>query len=344
MAGSSTAPRLSVLLPCRDAAEFIDPCLESLLAQTEAHFELLAVDDGSRDETPDRLRAWVRRDPRVRLIDGAGLGIVDALRRAVSSARGPLLARMDADDVAHPERLATQFEFLKAHPGLAGCGSQIRFFPRSALGTGYRRYERWLNGLTGPAEIARDLFVECPIAHPTLVVRREAIEAVGGYRTVEWPEDYDLILRLHAGGFQLANVDRALLEWRVHPDRLSMLSERYAAAAFQRCKAHYLVRDFLPPAPEIVIWGAGRVGKGFARRFAEQDGAPPITAFVDLDPRKIGQIVHGAPVLDPDQLIRRLSAATYVLIAVGSPGARAEIRDALDEMGLREIDRYRAVA
>jgi glycosyltransferase involved in cell wall biosynthesis len=344
VASSSTVPRLSVLLPCRDAAEFLDPCVESLLVQTEARFELLAVDDGSRDETPDRLRTWARRDPRVRVIEGAGLGIVDALRRAVASARGRFLARMDADDVAHPERLATQLELLQMRPALAGCGSRIRFFPRSALGTGYRRYERWLNGLTEAAEIARDLFVECPIAHPTLVVRREAIEAVGGYRAVEWPEDYDLVLRLHAGGFQLANVERSLLDWRVHPGRLSMTSERYTASAFQRCKAHHLVRAFLPQEPEIVIWGAGRVGKGFARRFVEQDGAPPIAAFVDLDPRKIGQIVHGAPVLDPDALMGRLSAATYVLIAVGSPGARAEIRGALDGMGLREIERYRAVA
>jgi glycosyltransferase involved in cell wall biosynthesis len=322
----------------------LDPCIESLLGQTEPLFELLAVDDGSRDETPDRLRVWARRDPRVRVIEGAGLGIVDALRRAMASARGRFLARMDADDVAHPERLATQLELLQRCPDLAGCGSRIRFFPRAALGTGYRRYERWLNGLTESAEITRDLFVECPIAHPTLVLRREAVEAVGGYRTVDWPEDYDLVLRLHAGGFRLANVDRVLLDWRVHPDRLSMTSERYTASAFQRCKAHHLVRAFLPPEQEIVIWGAGRVGKRFARRFAEQSGSPQITAFVDLDPRKIGQIVHGAPVLDPGQLMGRLSAATYVLIAVGSPGARAEIRGTLDGMGLREIERYRAVA
>ncbi len=322
----------------------MDPCVESLLAQTEPSFELLAVEDGSRDETPARLHAWAGRDGRVRVIDGAGLGIVDALRRAVEVAHGHFLARMDADDVAHPERLAAQLALLESRPGLAGCGTGIRFFPRSALGSGYRRYERWLNGLTEPADVARDLFVECPIAHPTLVLRRGAFDAIGGYRAVEWPEDYDLVLRLHAAGLQLANVDRPLLDWRVHSRRLSVTSERYATSAFQRCKAHYLVRAFLPPGREIVIWGAGRVGKGFARRFAEQEGAPPIEAFVDLDPRKIGQVIHGAPVLDPGELTDRLSPATYVLVAVGSPGARAQIRDALDAMGLRETERYRAVA
>lgn len=344
MVSLSAAPRLSVLLPCRDAAEFVDPCVESLLAQTEPGFEVLAVDDGSRDETADRLRAWSRRDLRVRVVEGAGLGIVDALRRAVAVARGRFLARMDADDVAHPERFAAQLALLRSRPGLAGCGTRVRFFPRSALGTGYRRYERWLNGLTEPAEVARDLFVECPIAHPTLFLRREAFEAVGGYRAVDWPEDYDLLLRLHAAGYGLGNVDRTLLEWRVHPDRLSMTSERYTATAFQRCKAHHLIGAFLSPNREIVIWGAGRVGKGFARRFAEQEGAPPISAFVDLDPRKIGQIVHGVPVLDPGELRARLSPETYVLIAVGSPGARTEIRDALNAMGRRQIAQYRAVA
>lgn len=318
--------------------------MESLLAQTETGFELLAVEDGSRDGTPARLLDWAGRDARVRVIEGAGLGIVDALQRAAVIARGRFLARMDADDVAHPDRLAAQLALLESRPGVVGCGTGVRFFPRSALRSGYRRYERWLNGLTEPEDLARDLFVECPIAHPTLVLRRDAFDAVGGYRAVDWPEDYDLILRLHAANLRLANVDRPLLDWRVRPGRLSMTSDRYTVSAFQRCKARHLVRAFLPVGCEIVIWGAGRVGKGFARRFAKQPGAPPISAFVDLDPRKIGQIIHGAPVLSPDELRARLSPATYLLVAVGSPGARDEIRDELDAMGLPELIRYRAVA
>jgi glycosyltransferase involved in cell wall biosynthesis len=344
VAAHERTARISVLLPCRDAAAFLDACLESLLAQTEPDFEILAVDDGSLDGTGHALRRWARRDRRIRVVDGSGRGIVDALLLAADAASGAFLARMDADDIAHPERFSEQLGLLEDNPGLAGCGTGIRFFPRSALGTGYRRYERWLNGLTGPAEVARDLFVECPIAHPTLLLRRDAYEAVGGYRDVEWPEDYDLVLRLQAARFDLANVDRSLLQWRVSARRLSMTSERYEAPAFRRCKVHHLVRAFLPADREIVVWGAGSVGKGFARCLAEEPEAPSIRAFVDLDPRKIGQTIHGVPVLDPPGLEAGMTANTYVLIAVGSPGAREEIREALEAIGLREVEGYRAVA
>ncbi len=343
------SPALSVLLPCRDAAPWLPECIASLEGQAEGEFEVLAVDDGSADGTRALLAAWAARDRRVRVLDGAGRGIVAALRRSAGAARAPLLARMDADDVAHPERLAAQRRLLDRDPGLAGCGTGFRYFPRDRLRSGYRRYERWLNGLRTPEQVRRDLFVECPVAHPTLVLRRSAYEAAGGYRDVPWPEDYDLVLRLHRGGARLANVGRRLLRWRVRPDRLSMRSERYAADAFRRCKARFLAGGFLPPDRPLVVWGAGRVGKRMARALIGEGEVPD--AFVDLDPRKVGQRIHGAPVLSPEALaarvLRSLAEVTgrpYVLVSVGSPGARQEIREALRRMGLREPEDYRAVA
>lgn len=359
-------PALSVLLPCRNAAAWLSECIASLTAQTERDFEVLAVDDASSDATRELLVGWSRRDPRVRVLKGSGTGLVSALRLAASRARAPLLARMDADDIAHPERLAAQRGFLDARPELAGCGTGVRYFPRAALGSGYRRYERWLNRLRSPEEVARDLFVECPVAHPTLVVRHSAYRAVGGYRDAGWPEDYDLVLRLHAAGLRLANLPRVLLRWRVRSERLSKRSDSYSPAAFRRCKAHFLAEAFLPPHRPVVVWGAGRVGKGLARALRAADVWP--AAFVDLDPRKIGQRIHQAPVLAPDGLrsrvarrsttstakgslaeaattgVAELSGLPYVLIAVGTPGARAEIRDALRGMGLRELADYRATA
>ncbi|MFQ5690846.1 MAG: glycosyltransferase [Gemmatimonadota bacterium] len=343
-----SAPLLSILLPCRDGARFLPECIRSLERQTEARFEVLAVEDGSRDGTSGLLRRWAERDERVRVLDSGGAGLVAALNMAAEHASAPLLARMDADDVARPDRLEMQVRYLRDHPRVAGCGAGVRYFPRQALGSGYRRYERWLNALGSPAVVSRDLFVECPVAHPALVLRRSAYRAVGGYRDPGWPEDYDLILRLHRAGYRLANLEPVLLDWRVHPDRLSMRSERYRPEAFQRCKAHHLSRGFLPPERPLIIWGAGRVGKGLARALRER-GAGPV-AFVDLDPRKIGQVVHGARVLAPDGLAGRLERARapedrpYLLVAVGTPGARDEVRRALDDLGLREVADYRAAA
>jgi len=346
-------PKISILLPCRDAAPFLPECIASLEAQTEPRFEALVLDDGSGDETSEILGAWAERDARVRRVEREGEGLVPALRAMAVAARGTFLARMDADDVAHPPRLERQRVLLEARPRVAACGTRVRYVPRSGLGSGTLRYETWLNGLTEPAELARDLFVECPIAHPTLMIRRRVFEDVGAYRDFDGPEDYDLVLRVAAAGHDLANVPEVLHDWRVGEHRLSGRSSRYSPAAFRRLKASYL-ETLLPAGRPLVIWGAGKVGKAFARVWLE-GGRARLAAFVDLDPRKIGQTIHSAPVVSPAELPEPRTAGSgstgahrpgppYVLVAVGSPGARGEIRVALAEMGFRELEDYRAVA
>ncbi|MFQ5889104.1 MAG: glycosyltransferase [Gemmatimonadota bacterium] len=333
-------PGVSVLLPCRDAAVTLPDCIASLRAQTFSNFEVVAVDDGSTDATPALLAEWAERDGRVRVMDGAGRGLVPALRLAAANALAPLLARMDADDIAHPERLDRQKELLTRRSELAACGTGVALFPREALRSGYRRYEEWLNSLRTPGELLRDLFVECPIAHPTLMIRASALRGLGGYRDMGWPEDYDLILRLHLAGMRAANVEGCLVRWRVTPGRASTSSPSYGPAAFRRCKVHFLRHGVLPTRRPLVVWGAGRVGKAFARELLRQ--GLPVSAFVDLDRRKIGQMIHGAPVLDPAGFAPRREA--FVLVAVGSPGARDEIRLALNALGRRELEDFRVVA
>lgn len=341
-------PRVSVLLPCRDAAGTLEACLRSLAGQSWTDFEIVAVDDGSRDATPDLLEEWARRDGRVRDPVRTGRrGLVPALNGAVSRARGKLLARMDADDVAHPERLALQVRLLSRRPDLAACGTGVLYAPRRGMGSGLRRYEAWINGLRSPGELERNRFVECPVAHPTLVIRADALEELGGYRDRGWPEDWDLMLRLYGAGMRAANVGRRLLLWRRGEGRLSRTSGRYSREAFRRCRVHFLLRDGIPGGRPVVVWGAGSVGKRFARELRERGGR--VRAWVDVDPRKVGQEIHGLPVLAPRDLSEEWAASEagarpYALVAVGAPGAREEIRGELAEMGLSEGEDFRAVA
>jgi len=332
-------PRISVLLPCRDAAAFLDEAVASLLAQRYEDFEIIAVDDGSTDDTGKKLAAWAAADRRVRVCRTPGQGIVAALTAALAAARGGLIARMDADDVAEPTRLEKQVALLSADSRVAACGTGVRYFPRRIVRDGARRYEAWINALAHPEDLARDVFVECPIAHPTLMVRREALVGVGAWRAAPWPEDFDLILRLHVGGFALANVPEVLHHWRERPDRLSRTDPRYSLDAFQRCRAHYLAMSELDGRRALII-GAGPVGKSLARAL-RAEGAD-IAAFIDLDPRKIGQQIHGTPVHGREALGRFRGA--YALAAVGNEGARAEIREWLRSEGWMEGRDFRAVA
>jgi glycosyltransferase involved in cell wall biosynthesis len=308
--------------------------------QTLGDFEVVAVDDGSTDDTRDILERWASEDRRVRIVETEGVGIPSALRRGSEFCRGELLARADADDVAHPRRLAEQVAMMETRPGVAAVGTHVRYFPFQEVGLGARRYQAWLNQLSEPESLARDIFVECPIAHPTLMVRRAALEAVGGYRWNDWPEDYDLVLRLHSWGARLANVPQVLHFWRERDGRASRTDPRYSSEAFRRCKLHYLERCVPRCREAVYIWGAGRVGKEFARAVAE-DGAE-VRGFFDIDPRKIGQEVHGAPVLDAGEAGERRDA--YLLVAVGAPGARDLIREELATSGLTEPQDYCCVA
>lgn len=333
-------PTVSVLLPARDGETWLAEALESLAAQSFSDFEVVAVDDGSLDATPAILREWSGRDPRVRFVSQERLGLVEALERGRSEARGRYLARMDADDMAEPDRLALQLETMKAGRELVGCGTRVRYFPDEAVRDGARRYEEWLNSLITPDDVERNLFVECPLAHPTFFLSASAVEQVGGYRDRGWPEDYDLLLRLWVAGGRFANVPKVLHHWREGEQRLSRTHRRYTPESFRRCKVHYLTRTLLSGKDGVVIVGAGPTGKPFARELAES--GVTVRAFVELDPRKIGQEIHGASVIPPDKIGEFRGA--YALAAVGQPGAREDVRRLLREAGWEEVRDFIAVA
>lgn len=332
-------PLISVLLPVRDEASYLTEALESVTAQTLEDFEAIVVDDGSHDGSAEIAERHARRDRRFRVVRESRSGLVPALERGRAEARGRFLARMDGDDVALPERLEAQLEVLEAER-LVACGTGIRYFPEQTVRQGSRRYERWLNGLVTAEAAARDVLVECPLAHPTLFARREAVEDAGGYQSRGWPEDYDLVLRLWAGGGRFRNVDRVLLRWRDHSGRASRTDASYTADAFVRCKVHHLRATLLRGWGSVVLWGAGPVGKAFARELRRK--GTRLAAFVDVDPRKIGHVVYGVPVVPVDEA--PAFADAFALGAVAGEEARSRIREAVAAQGRTEGIDFVAVA
>jgi len=337
-------PAVSIVLPFRDAEATLGSTLDSLAAQTFEDFEVLCVDDGSQDRGPAEVRDRQGRDPRFRLISGPGAGLVAALNQGLSEVRAPLVARMDADDLALPERLARQWAFLQDHPDVAVLDSRVEIFRDDGpLGGGMARYQRWLDGITHHEDFARELLVESPIAHPAVMVRSAWLERVGGYRQGDFPEDYDLWLRLFRAGARFHKLPERLLRWRDHSTRATRTDSRYRREAFVALKLEHLLelgRIRGGSSSGLALWGAGPTSRPWRRMLAERGASPE--RIYDIDPKKFGRRLRGVTVCSADELTR--SCHELVLVMVGAPGARGLIREALLERGLVEGEGFVCVA
>lgn len=323
-------PAVSVVLPVRDAAGTLGAAIESIRRQTWSDWELIVVDDGSTDGSGALARLSAAGDPRIRVLVRPAEGIVGALRVGLAAARGEFVARMDADDESHPLRLERQLAYLREHPetGLVSCLVEM---PGPAdQNRGYAAHVAWLNRLRTPEDMALHRFVESPVAHPSVVFRRELVARHGGYADGDFPEDYELWLRWLDRGVVFGKVPVRLLVWHDRPGRLSRSNERYRTEAFYRVKGRYLARwleQAVAPERPLWLWGAGRITR---RRFRPLEAEHrPLAGFVDIDPRKHGRMIGLRPVVAPEDI----PLGAFVLAGVGSRGASEIIASMLRESG-----------
>lgn len=322
---------LSILMPVRNEAELLPAALASLQRQTFSDWELVAVNDGSSDATGDLLDRAAQRDRRIRVLHLPPSGLVAALNAGLAACRAPLIARMDGDDICHPQRFARQLAYLDAHPEVDLIACRVRHFPRPQLQGGMLAYETWQNELLTHDDIMRDLWVESPLAHPSVVYRKATVEALGGYRECGWTEDYDLWLRLAAGGARFARLPHTLFFWRDRPQRYTRTAPACALAAVRACKAHHLRLGFLRNCDRVTLWGAGAEGKAWRKTLAAEGVG--VERWIEVDRRKLGQTIHGAPVVAIDQL---RPDTGKVLVTVGARAARPQVRAFAQTHGLIE--------
>ncbi len=327
-------PHVSVLLPVFNAGATLADALDSLLRQRLQSFEILAVDDGSTDNTPEILTAYAARDARVRPLLQPHTGLVQALNHGLASARGRYIARMDGDDICMPDRLQAQCAFLDSSPDIGLVGCCVAFGGDRKQCAGYASYVDWTNRLLSPEHIALERFRESPFAHPSVMFRHELVAKYGGYAMGDFPEDYELWLRWMDQGVRMAKLKAPLLVWNDTPGRLSRTDQRYSVDNFYALKTRYLARWLLrnnPLHPRVYVIGAGRPTR--KRADLLQEHGVEIVAYVDIDPKKIGQRVNGRPVIGRSELPP--PGESFVLSYVGSRGAANLIRDFLEGQGFR---------
>ncbi len=345
------APEASIILPAFRDGPLVAEALVDVRAQVGVNWECVLVLDGADAPTREAAARAIDGDPRVRILDLPHGGLVSALNAGVAAARAPILVRFDADDRMTPDRVASQVAFLNAHRNVAVVSSHVTYAALDATtdGRGMQRHVAWLNTLCTHDDLAAMRFVDAPVAHPAVAMRRERVLAdLGGaadaglYRDGDFAEDHDLWLRLFAARARFGVVPRPLVTWRDRPGRLTRADLRYRDDRRKRLVHAHLVDGPLASGRPIRVWGAGDFGRRHVRGLREAAtarGRPlDLRGFLDIDPAKVGRILQGN--------LRVFNSATLgppdgglTLVAVAAAGARPIIEAALAARGhLRERD------
>ncbi|MDG1326565.1 MAG: glycosyltransferase family 2 protein [Opitutales bacterium] len=324
-----------MILPFKNAGQTISDSIHSICAQLFESWELILIDDSSTDHSADEVCKLSKHDQRISIYQNKGAGIVDALNTGLSYANGEFIARMDADDVMHEDRLSLQYKYLCTNQDVGVVSSLVKHTGDSSQDSrGFERYVDWSNGIMSNEGISINRFIESPISHPTVMFRKKLISKYGHYLKGPFPEDYELWLRLLHNGVKFAKINRSLLDWKDHLCRLSRTDKRYARSAFQRIKARYVslwIKQNLDHEMELHAWGFGKVARRQVH-YLQLNGVT-IKCFYEVDPNKIERPQSNVKVLSIEEIPPRGKA--FMLVLIGSMGIREEIGKHLTAKGYR---------
>jgi len=305
-------PLVSVVMPARNSARWLDQAIESVARQTLSDLELLVIDDGSSDETPEILNDWSRRDSRIRVSRQHDLGLVAALNYGLIEARGSLLARLDADDVSAAKRFECQVQAMEKNPNVGLLGSWAQRIDEHGRPQGRlmpeTRHEKLIEILTRGN----------PFIHSTIMLRTEIARRLGGYRAAfEAAEDYDLWLRM-SEVTQLANVAEPLVYYRRHSASVTgqnAIRQSFSVRLAQRA-AQLRRRTGCDPATDLATPPDWRLPQALSAFYAEDAATYRLLDLADPDCANCNEDVDFSPLLQRLPLLnhaeRRLVAHAVI--------------------------------
>jgi glycosyltransferase involved in cell wall biosynthesis len=293
------APIVSVVLPLYNCPAYIGRSVQSILDQTFEDFELIIIDDGSTDNTPEIAKTF--SDSRIRFFQQKNQGLASTLNRGIELARGKYIARHDQDDIALPERFAKQVNYLEAHPacGMVGTWADI-----------YLEEEKTERAHRHPSDnttLQYELLLNNPFVHSSMMLRKSILEQIGGYSTDrerQPPEDYELCSRI-ARQSEIANIPEILQIYREVPRSMS----RNGVSPF--------LNHLVTIIAENIAWASG-------------------VSSSDPNPVNIAAIIHGAPhriVGKPNfQLMRKTLQKAVARVSHNNVGMQRESEQRINQL------------
>ena len=282
-------PLISILTPFKNSSQFLKACIDSIINQTYPNWELLIVDDHSRDESYELVASFAQKDDRVKLFRNNGHGIIDALKLAFTNCSGQLITRMDSDDIMAPDKLEIMSEQLKTFGKRHIALGLVNYFCEGTLGEGYSNYEKWLNELTKTGANYTEIYKECVIPSPCWMVFHDDLMACGAFDRNIYPEDYDLAFRFYKQGLKCIPTGHILHHWRDYDTRTSRTDENYAANHFLKLKLDYFLELDRDANRPLILWGAGFKGK-FCAKILKKNKISFI--WICNNPKKIGKHIY----------------------------------------------------
>lgn len=310
-------------MPFKNAAPWLVECLQTLRFQTYSRWELIAVDDGSSDESRSIAEQFAATDERISVLTNRGIGIIPALQTGFAQAGGEYLSRMDADDLMPPGKLETLLKSAVAHPGALVTG-KVKYFSNSIVSEGYLSYERWLNDCVRNNDFERFMYRECTVASPNWLMPMDLAEDIHVFEALKYPEDYHMILRLYAAGIPFVGVNEITHLWREHPKRTSRVSEYYTQPGFFDLKIDFWCDVERDPRRTTVVVGSGRKA-GLTVCVLENR---------DLPYRRVG--LHETPEIESFEVLKSIPNPQVLVAVWPRDQERKKLIDYLTAQGLKE--------
>ncbi|MBA6315924.1 glycosyltransferase family 2 protein [Cellulophaga baltica] len=328
-------PLVSIVIPFKNTEDFFSVCLASIHEQTYSNFEVIAVDDGSTDDSKAIGMKMAEKDARFTILTNNGTGIIPALQLAYSKATGTFITRMDADDIMTPNRLEVMVQSLLAHGTNHIAVGKVSYFSETGVNDGYAAYEKWLNGLTSRGTNFSEIYKECVIPSPCWMVYSSDFNACGGFNTNTYPEDYDLAFRFYKHKLICIPCKDVLHLWRDYSTRTSRTSDHYAENTFLDLKFDYFKEIELDPQKNIVLWGAGKKGKTIAKKL--------LASNIDFkwicnNEKKIGKHIYDIEMLESSVLAQQENP--QVIITVANHEDQKHIKNQLEHLNLSTYKDY----
>lgn len=304
---------LSIITPCKNAAPWIEACLQSVLNQGFTDWEWIWVNDHSTDNSFDLVSAFADLDACIQIHKNPGNDITPALEEGLRQSQGRYVTRMDADDLMPEGRLEKMVKALEETSPKTIVTGKVEYFSETEVSEGYRKYEKWINNLQTTNKLYANIYRECVIASPNWMMRTDELRATGGFSDLAYPEDYDLVFRWYENQFRFKVLPEVTLLWREHPLRTSRNSINYSQQKFFELKLKRFMELNLN-TKNLVLWGTGVKGR-LSAEILDKLKVP--FHWMDLQPGKFEHGINSHPIL-PFNAIETLEQP-QLLIAVYPP-------------------------